>query len=129
MTRLGDAANYGGGYAGTLGVPSLALSAPPAIGTATAILIGNSSGAFAPSFLVVSSEWTNVPTGLGGALLTEPQAIVPVPVPAAGAVVPWFIPGDASLVGVSLLAQDVQLDLGAPYLWAFTAGLRATIGP
>lgn len=129
VTRLGNAGNYGGGYAGLLGVPSITLSAPPTIGSTIGVLIGNSSGVPAPSFLVVSSEWTNTPTGLGGAILTEPQAILPVPIPAAGAVVLWHIPVDSSLVGASLLAQDVQLDLGAPYQWSFTAGLRVTFGP
>jgi uncharacterized CHY-type Zn-finger protein len=129
VTRLANWANYGLGYAGTAGaVPGLTLVGVPTLGSTVPVAIGNSSGFPSLAFLVVSPELANQPTGLGGALLTEPQSILGVALAAGGTSLPWSIPSQISLIGATIYAQTAQFDAQAAWDWSFSRGLRVTLG-
>jgi Tol biopolymer transport system component len=120
--------NYGQGFAGTLGVPSLVASADPAFGASLTIDVGNSLGATTPGLLLIGDTQASIPTRAGGTLLVVPRVVLPVVVPAAGLSMPVTIPRLPELCGVSAFLQAIELDPGALRLLSFTPGLALAFG-
>ncbi len=121
--------NYGTGWEGTNGVPSLGLDGNPTIGETVNILLGNASGVSASACLLFGDQQTNTPTPLDGALLTNP--VVPVHIPAlapGGASYPLDIPDNSTLCGIELYGQLIHVDNGASAGIAFSRGLRFIFG-
>src|SRR5262249_2150644 len=70
--------NYGQGFAGTLGIPSLVASADPAFGASLTIDLGNSLGAATSGLLLLGVTQTSIVTSAGGTLLVVPLVVLPV---------------------------------------------------
>ncbi len=122
------AGGYGTGHAGTGGVPALAASAPPRLGTTLDLQVGNSLGAPTAGALMVGTLRANLPTPFGGALLVQVLATIALPVPSAGALVPLAVPDLPSLCGSTVTFQAVLADPGASHGIAFTPGLELLPG-
>ena len=120
--------NYGAGWPGTLGIPGIALDAPPVIGTTITLLIDNSLGSFTNGFLIMGLSSASIGTPLGGTLLVFPNWLFPIPIPGGGLAAPGAIPPDPSICGIDLFLQAVENDAGASHGISFTPGLQMTIG-
>jgi len=130
VTRLAGWTNYSYGYPGTSdSVPDLVSSAPPALGSTVQLGLANSSGGDATAALFLSLEAAQIDTKFGGVIVTEPTVAVWFTLPASGAQLPWSVSNDPLVTGVSLLLQTVQQDGGATFGYAFSRGLRLTLGP
>ncbi len=122
-------ANYGTGWAGTLGVPTITPNADPVLGTSITVTISNSLGAPTPGLVIVGLKEANLTTGKGGSLLVDPLLFTLEIIPAAGfALTGTFPPYDPALVGVELDLQALELDLGATKGYSFTQGLKLVLG-
>ena len=119
---------YGTGHAGTNGVPSISLSANPALGSTPDIVVGNSRGAATQGALLAGFGRSNQATPFGGTLLVQIGASVTVNVPAGGAVLPQPVPNDPNLCGVDVNFQIVLVDPGASHGLSFTGGLELRLG-
>lgn len=120
---------YGSGLRGTLGVPSLSITGFPIPGHSFTARIGNSLGVSTTGLAVLGIARASIPV-LGGTLLVDPTVLLTVPltVPVSGAEIRFAIPGDPNLRCRKLDLQAIVWDRGAPFGWAFTAGLEVTIG-
>jgi hypothetical protein len=120
--------NYGAGWPGTLGVPTLTSQSDPGIGTTCALDFGNSRGVSTPGLLIVGFAAAAIALPSGATLLVDPALIVPVTVPAGGLVFAGSIPDDPTLGFTVLFLQGVEFDPGAVGKLALTAGLELRIG-
>lgn len=121
-------ANYGTGHAGTQGIPSLAMSALPILGTNPSLQVGNSLGATTTAALLAGFGRASQPTPFGGTLLVQIVANLTLTLPAGGGQVPMPIPGDNSLCGAVVDFQCLLLDAGASQGIAFSPGLELVLG-
>jgi hypothetical protein len=94
--------NYGTGWPGTNGTPTIAASAPPSFGANITIDISNSLGANTQTAVILGITPTSVVTSLDGTLLVIPQLIVVLPLPAAGLNLPGTVPSDPALCGLNI---------------------------
>jgi Tol biopolymer transport system component len=120
--------NYGAGFPGTLGIPTLTASADPVFGTTIQIDVGNSLGGATPGLLFAGLSQASIPTSAGGTLLVDFFLMVPLVVPAGGESLAASIPSDPSLVGVHVDLQVLEIDAGAAQKISFTPGLELTFG-
>jgi Tol biopolymer transport system component len=123
----GSWTNYGAGLAGTLGVPSIALSADPEFGASPTLDVGNSAGAWSVAFLVVGTARASLPVA-GGTLLVLPGTIAAEGLPLAGLSLGFTVPYDATLFGFVLDVQVIEIDAGASQGLSFTPGLELVFG-
>jgi hypothetical protein len=122
------AANYGTGWTGTFGVPSLAVSPPPHFLAPLDVALGNSSGADTIALLAVGAAKASIPTTKDGTLLVLPLLWVAVAVPAAGATLSYGVIEDPLLGGAEAYLQQLQLDPGASKGVSFSEGLELVVG-
>jgi hypothetical protein len=121
--------NYGAGFAGTNGIPTLAASADPVLGTQIDVDLGNSLGAPTFGYLLAGVSQASIPTTLGGTLLVGGVFLaLPVSIPASGLSLPEALPADLALCGVSIFVQGLELDPGAQVGVSFTPGLELFFG-
>jgi hypothetical protein len=120
--------NYGSGFAGTAGVPTLTAETTPILGTQVTLDLSNSLGATTPALLITGVQQSVIPTTKGGDLLVVPLLFVPLSLPATGTTLTGGIPNDPSLLGVQAFAQALEIDAGAAQGLSFTAGLALTLG-
>jgi hypothetical protein len=129
ITRGATWSNYGVGYPGTGGViPTLTSDAAPVLGSTIHVHVDNTSLQSTLVLFVLSTETARLPTQRGGTLSTEPVQFLIAPLPAGGAVIPWQVPSDPALVGISAFVQSLQPDPGARFQVAFSDGMRLTLG-
>ena len=126
--RAGSASEYGTGFPGSLGVPSLALSVPPVLNTPDDLLLGNSFGGWTPALLVIGLQSAQLPTSLGGDLLVLPHWTVFVAVPPGGLDSAMVVPPEERLASLSVYVQALELDPGAAKGVSFSAGLEVRAG-
>jgi hypothetical protein len=122
------ARNYGSGWPGTLGVPSLMASGPPVLCTPITIAIGNSSGATTAAVLLVGFQPASIPTAFSGTLLVLPTFVLPFTLPASGASVPYSVLCGDEFCGLALFLQVLEVDPGASGGVSFTQGLELIHG-
>jgi len=122
------AVQYGSGYAGTLGIPGLTSSAPPAFGASVSITVDNSIGSWTPAVLAVGPTRASIPTRAGGTLLVDAPTFFVESIPPLGLSLPFTTPFDIALCGASIDLQCLELDAGAQYGISFTPGLEWTFG-
>ncbi len=120
--------NYGAGWPGTNGVPTLALNAPPALGGSTSLAVGNSRGAATTGVLVMGFGQGDFLLGLGGHLLVVPTTSVALTIPPAGLALPAALPLNGALAGTAVELQLLEIDPGASQGVAFSRGLEAVLG-
>lgn len=120
---------YGAGAPGLLGVPTLDVDVPPALGQMVTLSVGNAAGAPTTALLVIGLASVDVPGFWGGSLLASPDLVVTLPVvPPAGLPLTGVISADAVLCGAELFLQAIEADPGVPSGASSTRGLRLTIG-
>lgn len=122
--------NYGSGWAGAQGVPTITPSANPVLGTSISIAISNSTGTTTTDGLVlIGATEANVPTTKDGTLLVDPYLFLPVLLPPAGLTLDGVLPAyDPALCGIELDLQAIELDGQASRGVSFTPGLRLVLG-
>jgi Tol biopolymer transport system component len=120
--------NYGEGFAGTLGIPSLTARANPVRGTTLVLDVGNSSGGFAFGLLVLGFERANLHSSWGGDLLVDPLFNLAIGLAPAGTSVIGDLLDDDRLCGFVIDVQVIESDPGAPRGASFTPGLELVLG-
>jgi len=120
--------NYGAGFPGTLGVPSLVAQDRPILGGSVTITLGNSLGTTTPALLVLGLAQASIPTTKGGTILVAPLLWIPLSLPPAGQPLAGSLPSDPQLCGVAVDFQGLELDAGAAFGYSFTAGLELRLG-
>ncbi len=120
--------NYGTGFPGTLGVPSLESREDPLFGTTITLDLGNSSGMFIVGLLLVGFQETSVPTNKGGDLLVVPALTILLLLAPSGTSIEGDIPANEALCGLEIFAQALELDPGAANGVSFTPGLKLVFG-
>ena len=121
--------NYGTGYPGTLGVPTITAASDPLLGAPFSVDVSNSTSASNLGYLLVGFSQASLPTVLGGTLLV--QIALPLylfPIPPLGASLTATLPGDIDLFGATIDLQAVEFDAGATDGFSFTDGLELTLG-
>lgn len=119
---------YGAGLAGSLGVPALALAAPPLLNQPYDVSIGNSSAQWTVALLLIGTQQVQIPTRLGGDLLVDPLWTQLLVLPSGGDHVTGTMPPEERLASMSLELQALQLDAGAVRGVSFTPGLEIQAG-
>jgi len=120
--------NYGDGWAGTAGVPSLTASAAPVLCTEIDIQIGNSSPDAAAACVLVGASPANLPSPVGGTFLVTSVVEVPIVVPPGGTTAAFAVPCDVAVLGMEHYLQSFMIDPGASDGVAFSRGLRLVPG-
>ena len=120
--------NYGAGFPGTLGVPSLTSRSNPVLGTSLAIDVANSSGIYSVGLLFVGYQRTDLPSVWGGDLLVSPVMAELLGLPPSGAVVAGAVELQPQLCGLTVDLQALELDPGAAKGVSFTQGLELVLG-
>jgi hypothetical protein len=120
--------NYGAGFPGTLGEPTIAASARPILGTSFTVDLSNSLGSTTPGLLFAGFDPASILTRAGGTLLVDPFLLDLLSIDAAGTSLHASLPDDPTLCGVALYLQCLELDGGAAHLLSFTAGLELRLG-
>ena len=120
--------NYGAGFPGTLGVPSLTSRSNPVLGTSLAIDLGNSSKLYSVALLFVGYQRTDLPSVWGGDLLVSPVMAELLGLPPSGAVVGGAVALQPQLCGLTVDLQALEIDPGAAKGVSFTPGLELVLG-
>jgi Tol biopolymer transport system component len=128
LYERGSWSNYGSGFPGTFGAPTLSLRKLPRFGAYITLDVTSSSGTTAAGWLLCGFGSTDVPTHFGGHLLVTFLWIQPVVIGPAGSAFPASIPTDFVWAGVDVFVQAVEADAGAARGLSFTDGLTLTIG-
>jgi Tol biopolymer transport system component len=120
--------NYGAGFPGTSGVPSLTASANPVLGRDLALDLGNSAGRYTVAALFIGRQRAAIPSSWGGLLLVDPVTTKIVGVGPGGTTLLGAIPEDHGSCGVTVDLQAIEIDPGAAQGVSFTAGLELVLG-
>jgi len=120
--------NYGAGWPGTFGVPTLTASSNPVVGDSVTVDVQNSLGATTTGFLLLGIAAANTPTALGGTILVAASTIPSILIPTAGVSLTGTIPPDPILCGVPVYLQVLTVDSGGSAGASFTPGLRLDLG-
>jgi Tol biopolymer transport system component len=120
--------NYGAGFPGTFGIPSFTARANPVLGSTLVCDLANSSGLYTVAFVFLGLERADLPSAWGGDLLVAPFATKLIGLPPSGNIVGGDLPGYASLCGLVVDLQALELDPGAARGVSFTPGLELTLG-
>ena len=122
------AVNYGAGWPGTNGVPSLDCIREPVFDERCEIRVGNSKSGLTFGLLYLGFAEANIPTSADGTLLVLPTLTIPFYVYGASTNLWGDIPDDPSLAFLDFYLQAIEADPGASEGLSFTAGLKLTIG-
>jgi hypothetical protein len=126
--RAGSADDYGAGFPGSLGVPTLAMTVPPVLNQPDDLLLGNSLGGWTAALLLVGTQSAQLPTTLGGDLLVLPLWTVFLALPPGGLDLSLVVPPEEWLASISLYLQALEMDPGAAKGVSFSAGLEVRAG-
>jgi hypothetical protein len=119
---------YGAGFAGTVGVPSIALAGAPVLGASVTLDLGSSLPTTTVGVLLIGLDDAALLLPAGGTVLVAPDLVLALSIPATGVAVTGTLPVDDALCGVPLHLQGIELDAGAPGNLSLTDGLRAFLG-
>jgi Tol biopolymer transport system component len=121
--------NYGSGYPGTLGIPTIVATADPVLGMTISIDVSNSVGSWIVAILLGGQKRASIVTSAGGTLLLSPiELFLPFAVGPSGASLYGDVPPDIDLLGVTFDLQAIEFDPGAAYGLSFTDGLELFFG-
>ncbi len=120
--------NYGTGFPGTLGVPSLTAQGDPVLGATLDVDVGNSTSTSTLAYLLVGYSEAATPLRKGGELLVIPVFTIVIALPPSGTTVSEDIEDDEALCGLEFFAQTFLLDAGAAKGQATSAGLKLILG-
>ena len=116
--------NYGNGWPGTNGVPTLIASGDPVLGTSVTVSLGNSLGATTSGLAFVGLAPASIPSSWGGTLLVTPSIVFGLIVPFDGLDLLYDVPADPDLAATSIFFQVWEVDSGASRGLSFTQGLE-----
>jgi hypothetical protein len=120
--------NYGAGFPGTHGVPTITARANPVIGSDVTVDLANSWGRLTAALLFIGFDSTDIPSSFGGHLLVAPIIVTSLVVPSGGISLDGTIPVDERLCGLLLYLQAWEGDPGAARGVSFTPGLEMVLG-
>jgi hypothetical protein len=123
-----SSSNYGDGWPGTFGVPSLGVTDPPVFGATTSVTVGNSLQFWTVGFALAGYDRESIDSGKGGTILVQPLLFLPFVVPPDGATLSFAVPFDESLFGMHADLQVLELDPGASHGISFSQGLDLALG-
>jgi len=121
-------ANFGSGFPGTHGVPTLVASADPVFGTTITIETSNSLGARTVGLRFIGFSEATIPTTAGGTLLVQPLLLQLFMIAPIGNSIAVHVPRDDVLCGLAIFLQVLEADDGAAKNVSFTPGLRLAFG-
>jgi hypothetical protein len=128
-TSPASSQNYGAGWPGTLGIPTLTVNNPPQFETIMTISVQNSAGIATPALLLLGFVRATIPTHAGGDILIAPPWIItPVGLPVGQLDLTQPVPTDVRYCGLTFDLQALELDFGASRHISFTPGLEMTLG-
>ncbi len=120
--------NYGAGFPGTNGTPTLTSQEDPVFGSTVTLDLSNSYGHFTAAVLFVGFQQTSFHTHLGGDVLLAPAVTLLVALPPNGISFTGDIPDDQQLCGFEIDVQAIEADPGATKGVSFTQGLELILG-
>lgn len=120
--------NYGTGFPGTLGVPTLVAQAPPLLGATLDVDLGSSATVSTLAFVLIGEDTASLPMRKGGELLVEALIILPMSIAPGTTTLSDDMPNDPALCGVRFYVQALLLDSGAARGLASTPGLELRLG-
>jgi hypothetical protein len=120
--------NYGVGWPGTGGIPSIGLSARPILGTTPNVVVQNVYTVPTFALILFGDVPANIPTAFGGTILVQPLLSSSTSIGNGLVSLPLRIPLDPRLTCVAFDLQILEYDKGASNLVAFTPGLHIVLG-
>jgi len=120
--------NYGSGFPGTNGIPSLTSQQNPSFGATITVTLDNSYGSPTSGFLVVGFQRGSFHMKSGAQLLVVPTMIETIYFSNGADSFTGTIPVDESLCGVAVDVQGIEADPGAAGGLSFSPGLELVIG-
>jgi WD40 repeat protein len=120
--------NYGTGFPGSNGVPSLTSLADPVLGTVLTLELGNSYGLSTCGLFFVGFQQTVLHSVWGGDLLVVPMLTLAIDMPPDGTSISGHLPIDSNLCGFTIYLQAIEIDPGAAMGVSFTQGLELLLG-
>jgi hypothetical protein len=106
--------NYGQGFPGTNGIPSLTASAPPVICSTIDLDVTNSLGADTLAAFLVALSPGSFKNPAGGTVLVSPPWVVrPFALPANGISIGFGVLCDTAFCGLAVYMQVLEKDAGA----------------
>lgn len=120
--------NYGAGWPGTNGVPSLLPGQDPVLGTTITVDLANSCGSATPGLLFIGFQQASIHSSWGGDLLVLPSITTAIALPTTGMSFIGNVPNDDRLCGFEIDLQAIESDAGASKGVSFTQGLQLVLG-
>ncbi len=120
--------NYGAGFTGTLGIPTLTARSPPVLGSILDVDVANSAVISTLAYLLVGAEAAAIPLSKGPELLVVPSSTLVLALPVGGATISECLDDDPALCGVEVYVQTMMLDTGAAKGLSASPGLKLVLG-
>jgi Tol biopolymer transport system component len=120
--------NYGAGFPGTNGVPSLTSRNDPELGAQVTLDLANSYGDATLGLFFLGFQRAQIHSSWGGDLLLVPALTFWIDLPSDGATITGDIPDDTALCGTTVDLQAIEADPGAAKGVSFTPGLELVLG-
>jgi len=120
--------NYGDGFPGRFGIPSITSLTDPVLGKRQTIHCDSSSGDYSVALVLIGWEDAFIPSDKGGVLLLIPEISILVPLGPDGIWISALLPGEETLCGTEVFLQAVELDPAAQAGLSFTPGLKLVLG-
>jgi Tol biopolymer transport system component len=120
--------NFGAGFPGTDGVPTLTAAQNPVLGTTVSIDLSNSYGRPTLGLLLLGYQRAALHSGWGGDLLVDATIAMEFSFWYGGNTFTGDIAGDPALCGTQIDLQAIEADPGAARGVSFTPGLELVLG-
>jgi hypothetical protein len=120
--------NYGSGFPGKNGVPTLTAESNPDLGTTLTLDLSNSSASFTAALVFVGFQQTQFHSGLGGDVLVVPALSILVGLPPSGTSLTGALPSNEAYCGLEIDLQAIEADAGAAKGVSFTQGIELVLG-
>ena len=123
-----SSSNYGAGFPGTLGIPTLSVSSPPLLGSEFDVELGNSAGVPTVGILLAGFTAIDIHGSWGGSLLVKPVLVFNVSLDVSGGTLPVELAYDPTLAGLHVYCQGLEVDHGAQKKLSSSPGLELVLG-
>jgi Tol biopolymer transport system component len=120
--------NYGTGFPGTNGVPSLTAQSNPVFGSSLTVDLASSSNLYTAAVLFVGFQQAQIHSAWGGDLLLLPAIASLIALPPMGTSLTGDLPDDEAFCGFEVDLQAIEADAGAAKGVSFTPGLQLILG-
>ncbi len=120
--------NYGQGWPGTLGTPTLTSSDDPVLGSTIELQLGSSFPSTTVALLMLGMQKDSEVTSADGTLHVVPLSTSLLPLETTGMTLPITLPTESWFCDVPLHGQLLVVDPGASRGFAFSEGLSLLFG-